>query len=159
MTRLLAALAGAALLAASPTALAQPRARLTIPDAYAVDPPALDPAERRSIERGAADLAGATEQSLLSMVLYLASAATLIAGVATTLVAFAELGLGRPHASPNDDAQLAALGTAIACLVAHAITTPLAITVGVDARRRHDRARRELLLGVTPAGLGLVGTF
>jgi len=136
------------------------------PEGYALVAPAMEPLslsanQRLSIERGVADLGAATEQSLLSVVLYLTAAATFVVGVSSLIVLFAEFDpFG--HGGSWGDREFAALGTAVGSLVVAAITTPLAITVGSTARRRHERARDELLLThitLTPGGLSLVGQF
>lgn len=152
----------------SPSA-AQAQARAAVPqapDSYesygvALAPPLLTARQRLSIERGAADLGGATEQSLLATILYITSAATLIGGVASAIVLFAEFNPIGPGGYWNT-AELAILGSAIASLAVHAITTPLAISVGLNAQRRHARAREELLLThitITPFGAALAGHF
>jgi hypothetical protein len=131
------------------------------PYAASLTPPALSPRQRLSVERGVADLGGATEQSLLATVLYLTSAATLIAGVSSAIVLFAEFDPIGPRGR-WDTAELAVLGSALGSLVVHAITLPLAISVGLNAQRRHQRAREELLLThitITPFGAALAGHF
>lgn len=126
----------------------------------------LSSAQRASITLGVEDLGAATEQSLLATVLYVTSAATLITGIVTSVVLLAELappGLGLLAADGSwGDAELAVLGTAIGCFLVHGVTTSLAITQGERARRRHDRARRELLLtqvAVSPLGMTIAGSF
>ena len=124
-------------------------------------PQPLLPEQRLSIERGAADLGAATEQTLLAAVFYLTSAATLITGVAPAGVLFAEFNPVHPG-SRFETAELAMLGTAVGSFVVHAITTALAIKVGVAAQRRHQRAQDALLLthvAITPFGAVLSGTF
>jgi hypothetical protein len=124
-----------------------------------VEEPTLTAAQRLSIEHGASDLAGAAEGSVLATALYVTSAATLVGGVATVLVLFTEL------APPFDgvpwgNAEWAVLGSAIACFVAHGAATSVAITNDVGARRRRERARRELLLTeVVLTPLGVSGRF
>ena len=126
-------------------------------------PDLLTPAQRLSIERGAADLGGASEQALLSATLYVSSAATLVGGIATLAVLFTELAPWPAlHSSDWGAAELGALGAALLCFAAHAVTTPLAIVLGRDAQRRHERARAELLLvevGASPMGAALFGRF
>lgn len=132
--------------------------------APSTEPSALTPLQRLSIERGAADLGGASEQALLSATLYVSSAATLVGGIATLVVLFTELAppSGLLHSSGWGAAELGALGAGLLCFAAHAVTTPLAIVVGREAQRRHERARRALLLvdlALTPSGATLVGRF
>ena len=130
---LLALLTTLTLLATSSTTHAQALAEPTF------TPAPLLPEQRLSIERGAADLGAATEQTLLSTVFYVTSAATLITGVATAVVLFAEFTpahhlFGSSWSAP----ELALLGTAVGSFVVHAVTTVLAIKVGVGAQRRHQ---------------------
>lgn len=121
------------------------------PAGYEVGP--LTPLQLASIEEGAADLGGATEQFLLSTSLYVASAATLVGGVVTLVLLFTEL---RPDPGIFEATApaLADFGAMLGSFVAHAVTTPLAITIGIEANRRRDRARRELLLELSAAGVG-----
>ena len=148
--------------------LTQAEAIPEAPSSYAPhDAPPLSLRQRLSIERGVADLGGATEQSLLSTTLYLTSAATLLGGIATTIVLFAEFdrpswvgasGLGTGWGN----AEYAIVGSALASFAVHAITTAFAISVGLNAQRRHERARQELLLTqftITPFGAALAGQF
>ena len=138
-----------------PPAYAQPGAELEIRD--------LSRAQRLSIERGAADLGGATEQSLLAVSLYLFSAATLISGVASVTVLFAEFApMNLSGRGGWGAAEWGIVGSAAASFLVHAVTTPLAIMVGLAAQRRHERARDELLLthiAITPFGAVLAGRF
>lgn len=153
---LLALLTSLAILATSSTTHAQTLAESTF------TPQPLSPEQRLSIERGAADLGAATEQSLLSTVFHLTSAATLIGGVASALVLVTELNPWRHHGRGWGTAQLAMLGSAVGSFVVHAVTTVLAIKVGVGAQRRHQRAQDGLLLthvSITPFGAVLGGTF
>lgn len=152
---LLALLTSLAILATSSTARAQALAEPTF------TPQPLLPEQRLSIERGAADLGAATEQTLLATVFYVTSAATLITGVATAIVLFAEFNPTHPG-SRFETAELAMLGTSVGSFVVHAITTALAIKVGVAAQRRHHRAQDGLLLthvSITPFGAVLGGSF
>jgi hypothetical protein len=143
-----------------------PTGAVWTPEGYALDVPAAEPLalssdQRLSIERGAADLGAATEQSLLSVVLYVSAAVTFVVGVSSFVVLFAEfdpLGHGRRWGVRES----AALASAIGGVVAAAVTLPLAITVGSAARHRHERARDELMLthiGVMAGGVTLVGQF
>lgn len=142
------------------SAEAQPAGTATTPPGYGPHLE-LSPPERESIARGAADLGGAVEQSLLSTSLYVSSAATLIGGVITGIVLFAALDpdrLGESLFGRSAIPEWAMLSTSIGCFVVHAITTVLAISVGNAASARHRRARSELLLAqitVSEAGVGV----
>lgn len=124
----------------------------------------LAPEQRLSIERGAADLEGATQQSILAAVLYVSSAATLVVAIATTIVLFAELLPPRPFGFGYGwgPAEAAALGTIVGSFAAHAITTPLAIVIGRNAERRRERARQQMFLvqsTLTPFGVSVSASF
>jgi hypothetical protein len=140
----------------APVATAQAPELALVPPAY--EPLSLSPQQRQSIERGAADLGGAVEQSLLSSTLYVVSAATGITSVATLGVLLGELA---PKSYGGwGPAAWAALGTVVGAGVVHIVTTPLAIALGLEARRRSRRAREELLLvRLTPTGASLSVSF